>query len=342
VVGLDNIALTFDGGKTLIRSRTPLAEEQALDAGPVALGTPYTLAAIGYEHLYLSVDGGCHWHERGRTRAQNLSPGRQGVAYAWSWDGDVLRVTTRGVSVMKAPCARVEYVEASTQNDRHLRLLADCGVFDSSDGGLSWRRTGEPGPGHRFGTLPRTDAPLVALSQGVQGRILFQAVPDSDQPLFQSDDAGRTWAQAARPKSDVFFENDGHTAWALSFPTLERSTDGGRSFARATDLAADTHGRLVRRVRGQSPTGVLELVVDDTVKSYLTAVDKKTLAVTLVPLPLESHECGEANGKPRHEGGCTARDAAERATFVPGETWAISLALFRSSRWVQVCIVPPR
>jgi hypothetical protein len=345
VVGLDNIALTFDGGKTLVRSRTPLAENRALDAGPVSLGAPYTLAAIAYEHLYISVDGGCHWQERGRTRARNLSPGRWGVAYAWSWEGDVLRVTTREVSVLKAPCARVEHVEASAKNERQLWLLADCGVFDSANGGQTWRRLGEPGPGRRFGDSPRWDAPLVALSQGAPGRILFQAGPYFDQPLYLSEDAGRTWTKATTPKSDVFFEDDGHTVWALSFPTLERSTDRGRTFARATELMArnttNARGRHVRRVRGQPTTNTFELTLDDATRSYIARVDTRTLAVTLAPLPLESHPCGDVYGVPGCGGGCKAGEASDLATSVPGEH-AICFALYRVPGWSTCDNIPPR
>jgi hypothetical protein len=271
-----------------------------------------------------------------------MSAGRGGVAYAWSWNGDVLRVTTRGVSVFRAPCPRVEYVEADARDDRRLRLLADCGVFDSLDRGSSWRRVGEPVAGPRTREPQfRSFASVVALAPEPPGRMLFAIGYDYDQPLFHTDDAGRTWTLATSGrKSDVFFEDNGRTAWALSFPTLERSTDGGRTFARATDLVPKTpaNGRPVRRIRGPAAARGLQLTVDDGTRSYLASVDKQTLAVTLRPLPLESRECGPASGIPS---GCKGGEIAELGTFIPGEAAAICLGLIRESGWDGVDNVAP-
>ena len=118
IVGLDNIVLSFDGGTTLVQSKTPRAPAVQV-YGLVALGTPFALAALvrGWDEftdwrsreLFVSIDGGCHWLNRGKVHAEEIAEGNEGLAYAGG-DGGVYAVTRDGARKLNSPPGWIEHV----------------------------------------------------------------------------------------------------------------------------------------------------------------------------------------------------------------------------------------
>jgi hypothetical protein len=138
IVGLDNVTLTFDGGKTLVQGRHGAGKQASR---LVSLGAPYTLAALGGGELFISVDGGCHWTSRATTAALGIGEGQGGLAYGWSAN-DVFAITVDGARTLKVP-AGLTHVEADPANKARLTALGWNGtVWSSTDGGDTWQKVG--------------------------------------------------------------------------------------------------------------------------------------------------------------------------------------------------------
>jgi hypothetical protein len=237
--GPANLALSFDGGKTLVQSRTPRREDVKVEA-VVALGTPYTLAALifdGSPELFVSVDGGCRWVSGGRISAHHMVEGRHGVAHAWLGDDSIFAIAPDSVRPLKAP-ADVDYVEVDSENDNHLRVLArgKQGVFESVDGGRVWRRIGAIGWVDNDWAVSTTD--------GDMDHLLIRAT--RGRPLWMTRDGGRTWVTPAGiPHGDEdlpLLSRGGQVAWSFG-KQIFRSTDGGATFTKVAHVTTPDEGR---------------------------------------------------------------------------------------------------
>jgi len=160
VDGPPNIMLTFDGGKTLVESKTARTPGMAV-TGLVALG-PHVLAALAGRYafpepysLFVSVDGGCHWSDRGRIDATRLVEGRNGVAYASG--RRVYEVTARGARNLGGPLW-LDAVAVDSHNERHLRGVGLAGVYDCMDAtSPTWRKVAATESRGRAVTFDPTD-----------------------------------------------------------------------------------------------------------------------------------------------------------------------------------------
>ena len=320
IVGLDNVALTFDGGKTLVRSRTPLREGVRM-YGPVALGTPYTLAAISdaatgrYLELYLSVDGGCHWSRRGAAPANRLAEGRNGTAYAWGGGDDVLAITVGTTRHIHAPTDGLIHIESAPRDPGRLRLLGGKGVFDSKDGGSSWVRVGSPpAPGNEA----RVSFAALDWNHILVGSIRGRGA----SPVQVTHDGGVTWTRSKEDENMVQAVQlgvDGRVAWSFGDYSY-RSTDGGASFARFAASGRPTSVQLLGAQPSVDLLGMVRTIL--FAPPSLVRLDTHLVGEKSQALPLDG---GRPGGY-----GVSAMDNVVGGTFVPGEATAICLGVVRS------------
>jgi photosystem II stability/assembly factor-like uncharacterized protein len=119
------------------------------------------------------------------------------------------------------------------------------GLYKSTDGGDSWTElTRNPGlPGGVFGKM------TVAVSPADPNRV-WANIEATDGGLYRSDDAGATWTHVNDDRNlwqRAFYflrivadPRDRETLYILSFQ-LEKSTDGGKTFATVATPHADHH-----------------------------------------------------------------------------------------------------
>lgn len=249
--------VTGDGSVTFTRNegRTLTATSQVLrpvvyTTGLVTLDRPDALLALSNNVLLSSRDAGCTWTQVGKVNGWylGLAAARGGRAYAWDRDGNLTLATPSGSTPLTSPVSEVSGLGTDRRNGDHVRVSDNDGrLYDSNDGGRSWKPIGVPsGPLNAFYTAafdPSNIDHVVVGGMGTGAHVTF--------------DGGRSWIASSGlsekgGKISAFSVTISPAApnvvYAMGLDTAEmdagapsggrhiyRSTDGGRNFTPVVD-----------------------------------------------------------------------------------------------------------
>ncbi|GAA2718221.1 MULTISPECIES: sialidase family protein [Streptomyces] len=147
VTGDGSVTFTTDEGRTLAPT-TGTLHTTGYTHGLVALDTPNVLLATHNTQLLRSADAGCTWTPLATlgTGTTRLTAAPAGRAYAWQVNGGYLaRIDGTTVTRLTAPTANITGLGTDRAHPGHLRLADHAGqLYDSTDGGATWSRTGTP------------------------------------------------------------------------------------------------------------------------------------------------------------------------------------------------------
>ncbi|MEO3867577.1 hypothetical protein ABGB18_01970 [Nonomuraea sp. B12E4] len=252
VTGGGSVTFTRDEGKTI----TPTSEVLhpiVYTSGLVTLDRPDTLLALSNNLLLTSGDAGCSWTPVGKVNGSyiELVAARDGRAYAWDRDGNLSLVTPGEITPLTSPAGRLRGLGTDRRRGDHLRAADGSGqLYDSRDGGRTWRPLGVP-------AWPQDDLLMVyttAFDPDNLDHVVLGAAGHGARVTF---DGGRTWKTStglgeegakvnvfsatvspAKPnivyvmglnlaESDAGAPSDGRHIY--------RSSDGGRTFTPVVD-----------------------------------------------------------------------------------------------------------
>jgi len=240
IIGLPYVALSFDGGKTLVESREPRVTGTALTA-LIALDVPDALLAAVAGDLFASSDAGCHWRAVGKTHSIFFAEGRGGVAYGWGVRNGFEALTLHGVEPLPEPprsgwqgrpvAEDITALAGDARDPRHLRLLTLEGqVFDSTDQGRSWMLHAQVEAGKRLNYGAAIAPDDIDQLVGVTGKI--HSTRDGGL-TWRLSDFGQQETQLVAPPIAA----GGNLVWAITRQHVYRSTDGGMIFSAVASWA---------------------------------------------------------------------------------------------------------
>ena len=150
------VTFTRDGGTSLAPT-TGQTRPVQYTYGLTALGIPNTLLATVNGTLERSTDAGCTWHPIGELASRwfmRLTAAPHGTAYAWQDNGTGLqRIHGDRIETLTAPPGidGVSGLGVDRWNADHVRLGdGDGQLWDSRDGGRTWKALGRPAYGDAF------------------------------------------------------------------------------------------------------------------------------------------------------------------------------------------------
>ncbi|MER7249787.1 hypothetical protein [Kribbella sp. NPDC000426] len=239
VYGDGSVTITESDGETLAPTTGKL--RAVTYAKVAALEEPNTLITIGKQSIQRSSDAGCSWQLLDKApddlSTYDVQPGPGDSAYIYSVnDQPIHRVHGSKVSTVPGPVDGGGLAALDARSGR-LRVVAGDGqLYDSSDDGLTWRRTG---------VLPARDL------------FVYDAVVDPRNPdhvvigvmsdgVYVTYDAGRSWTRS-RPVERVnafsltISPADPSKVWMEGYDRdratrfIWESTDGGLKFREVLD-----------------------------------------------------------------------------------------------------------
>lgn len=244
VAGTAAVTFTADEGATLTPTQGTLTGV-AYTRGLAALSGS-TLLAAHDGRLLRSTDAGCSWSQVATLphRYVALVAASASRAYAYP-DGTagLFRVDVQGaVQALAIPVSRVRGLAVRRGRPESVRVAGDSGqVFESHDGGATWRAVGSPVPAERVYSVAFDPADW---DHAVAG------TPNTG--VWTTADGGRTWQRAemasttAQRNHNVFrlavSPVDSRVVWAAGIDLAEEqrvsrsgrhiylSRDGGRTF----------------------------------------------------------------------------------------------------------------
>ncbi len=257
VTGDGAVTYTTDDGASLAPT-TGTLKPVSYTHGLVALDTPNTLLATRNSELQRSTDAGCTWTRvatlgSGSTRL-TAAPG--GRAFAWEMSGTYLaRVDGRTVTPLTAPTANIVGVGTDRARPGHVRLAGGDGrLFDSTDGGASWKAVGSRAFGggttvYSVAFDPADPDHAVAGGMARGGAV----TTDGGATWTSSTGLSGTAGGAANLFHAVVSPANPSVVHALGIDLVEaapgsgsegrhlyRSADGGRTFVKTVDDSAET------------------------------------------------------------------------------------------------------
>jgi photosystem II stability/assembly factor-like uncharacterized protein len=231
-VGHDEVILrTTDGGATWSRTHfEPQKQQPLMDVWFADATTGFAVGA--FSTVYRTTDGGATWTavEFAPPPLSKPAAAKKAGATADEEDlGDEEELdqphlnAIAGSLVPAAASAATGGTGAAapSASPAHLYIAAEAGrLYDSVDGGATWRQLRSPYEGSFFGLLPLDGSSLLAF--GLRGH------------LFRSDDAGATWTKLDSGTTALLSGGtrlpDGTIVIAGMAGTVIVSRDGGRTF----------------------------------------------------------------------------------------------------------------
>ncbi|GAA2107789.1 WD40/YVTN/BNR-like repeat-containing protein [Actinomadura alba] len=290
-------SVTGDGSVTFTRNegRTVAPTSQALrpvvyTTGLVALDKPGALLALSNNVLLSSGDAGCTWTPVSKVSGWflGLAAARGGRAYAWDRDGNLTLATPASATPLTSPAADLAGLGTDQGDGDHLRVSGGDGqLYDSGDGGHSWKPIGVPG----VPAGPLTYIYKAAFDPSDVDHVVLGGMQTGARVTF---DGGRTWiASTGLGKGDnvnvfsvVISPAAPNVVYAMGLNMAEsnagvpsegrhiyKSVDGGRHFTPVVD-----HGNGVTLPNGPEmaadPTdpGVVYFVFGTSFQAYGTDI----------------------------------------------------------------------
>lgn len=250
ITGTASVTFTRNEGVTLARS-TASAKPLTYTYGVATLlDEDHTVMAWSGNDLLISTDGGCSWRVEatiaGVDFPPTLTPAKGGRLYAWSDNRQFLvRYDARGAQKLKAPTAFAGLTPDANDADRVRAAGTNGSLWETTDGGDTWSRFGNP--------VPSMMVYRVAFDPNDLDHIVAGT---SSNGAFVTRDAGRTWTRAsgiAKGTANVFqvlFSTaDPNRVWAMGLdyaqmnePSHGRhiylSDDGGVTYRPVVDESA--------------------------------------------------------------------------------------------------------
>lgn len=254
VAGTGAVTFTADEGANLTPTQGTLSGV-AYTRGLAALDGS-TLLAAHDGRLLRSADAGCSWIQVATLpgRYVALVPASASQAYAYP-DGTagLFRVDVQGAVVaLASPVSRVRGLAVRRGRPESVRVVGDSGqIFESGDGGATWRPVGRPVPVERVYS--------VAFDPANWDRAVAGA-PNTG--VWMTEDGGQSWRRAemasttAQRNHNVFrmavSPADPRVVWAAGIDLAEEeraprsgrhiylSRDGGRTFGAALSESRGT------------------------------------------------------------------------------------------------------
>jgi hypothetical protein len=189
VTGDGSVTFTRNGGKT-VAPTSQVLRPVVYTTGLVALDRPDALLALSNNVLLSSGDAGCTWTQVSKVSGWYLGlvAARGGRAYAWDRDGNLTLATPAGATPLTSPAGDLAGLGTDQGDGDHVRVSdGDGQLYDSGDGGHSWKPIGVPAapPFLYTAAFDPSDLDHVVLGGMVTGaRVTF--------------DGGRTWIASTR------------------------------------------------------------------------------------------------------------------------------------------------
>ncbi|MEV0230656.1 hypothetical protein [Nonomuraea sp. NPDC050786] len=252
VTGDGSVTYTRNDGRT-IAPTSQVLRPVVYTTGLVALDRPNELLAMSNNRLLSSKDAGCTWTAAGEVSGSQveLVPARGGRAYAWDREGNLALATPEGVTPLTSPAGELAGLGADRFRGDRLRVADGSGrLYDSRDGGRTWRPIGVP-------AWPQSDLLMAYTAVFDPYDLNHVVLGASNVGARVTFDGGRTWSastglSATGGKVNVFSAAISPAApnvvYAMGLDIAEseagapsggrhiyRSYDGGRRFTRVVD-----------------------------------------------------------------------------------------------------------
>ena len=239
VYGDGSVTITETDGATLAPTTGTL--RPVTYAKVAALEEPNTLITIGRQSIQRSSDAGCSWQLLDKApddlSTYDVEPGPGDTAYIYSVnDQPIHRVKGSRVTTVQGPVAGGGLAALAARPGRLRVVAGDSQVYDSTDDGVSWQRTGVPAARDLF---------------------VYDAVVDPRNPdhivigvmsdgVYVTYDGGRTWTRS-RPVERVnafslaISPADPSKVWVEGYDRdrstrfIWESSDGGLKFREVLD-----------------------------------------------------------------------------------------------------------
>ncbi|SDJ23156.1 WD40/YVTN/BNR-like repeat-containing protein [Nonomuraea jiangxiensis] len=252
VSGDGTVTFTRNEGRTITpTSQAP--QRVVYTSGLVALDRPDTLLALSNNLLSASGDAGCSWKQVGKVNGSyiELVAASGGRAYAWDRDGNLTLVTPDGGTPLTSPAGQVAGLGTDRRRGDHLRVADGSGqLYDSRDGGRTWRPIGVP-------AWPASELLMVYTAAFDPDNLDHVVLGAASHGARVTYDGGRTWTtstglgdkgDSVNVFSAVVSPAAPNVVYAMGLNLAEsdegvpsdgrhiyRSSDGGRRFAPVVD-----------------------------------------------------------------------------------------------------------
>ncbi|MEU6714480.1 hypothetical protein ABZ897_23680 [Nonomuraea sp. NPDC046802] len=249
VNGDGSVTFTRNEGKTITPTSQSL-QPVAYTTGLVALDRPNQLLSLSNNLLSKSNDSGCTWTPVSKVTGSHveLVAARGNRAYAWDREGTLALATPEGVTPLTSPAGEMVGLGTDRFRGDHLRVAdGDGQLYDSKDGGRTWRRTGAP-------AWPQSDLLMVYTAAFDPYDLNHVILGGSNTGARVTHDGGRTWTapKGLSDRVNVFSAKISPAApnvvYAMGLNLKEtgtgvpsdgrhiyRSSDGGRRFTPVVD-----------------------------------------------------------------------------------------------------------
>lgn len=256
VTGDGAVTFTTDDGASVTPTTKALIPV-SYTHGLVALDAPNTLLATHNSELQRSTDAGCTWRPVATlgTGTARLTAATGGRAFAWEISGRYLaRVDGTTVTRLASPTADIVGLGTDRARPGHVRLAAGNGqLYDSVDGGASWKRLGAPAFGGDASVYSVAFDPADLDHAVAGGMARGGAVTTDGAATWTPVDGLSKPGGPANLFQAAVSPADPSVVYGLGIDLVEaapgsgsegrhlyRSADGGRTFAKIVDDSAQT------------------------------------------------------------------------------------------------------
>ncbi|HEX5044352.1 MAG TPA: hypothetical protein VFV75_15705 [Candidatus Polarisedimenticolaceae bacterium] len=227
IAGTSSLAITSDEGSSLILSGRPLQPTSYSYGIAVLRDVPNTMLLAFDRTVMRSDTAGCRWMPLGDVPTTSdgfpirLAAARGDRAFAWSENrNDLARIDAKTITPLRAPVDSVVGLATHASDADTLRLVGGGSIWESTDGGLSFKPVGAriPTSSFLFYRGAFDPASLDHVVVGVAGG------------AYVTFDGGATWSASTGLSSTG-------TGPVNVFEIVVSPADPGTVFAEALDIA---------------------------------------------------------------------------------------------------------